>query len=788
MFNPGDIIDGRYEIKAKVGQGGMSYVYRASDLKMGREVAVKVLKEEFSSDAEFVQKFNNEARSAARLSHPNIVAAYDTVDRDDLHYIVMELVEGITLKNYIARKGKLSNKETIGIAIQAAEGIAEAHRKGIIHRDIKPQNIIISRDGKVKVADFGIAKAASGDSGSQAVIGSAHYIAPEQARTGEADASSDLYSLGISMYEMITGKLPYEGENTVDIVMAHIQNVMVPPAVYNHDIYPALSDIITRATRKLPGDRYQTAEEMIEDLKHAAQEPEGRFVKLYDSVGSGSLGTAGETPASAAAEKNADPEEVKTGLSETRTREQETGMTDAAPEQAKASDRDLTRTETEENESRQEPGFSLMHVFENRLILAGFTLAMIAVIALAGVIAGKTIVGRQKATQAASAAETADISETGAAESTSAEGETETADEMDYTLSIQGEQLLPDLSGLSVNEARAQLAVLQISMDSSNTAYSDDFPEGTVISQSPVAGEVAAEEMTVFVTVSLGPEANHVLSTLKNLTIEDAAQSLQRVGIGVSASPRMEFSEDVAENCVIGYEELPANETQETMAPSGDAAGAGTEVKRVIRLIVSRGKAGDFIVMPQLAGLDQQTAENLIEASGLIIGGRTAINHPEAAPGTVVVQSAQAGEFIKKGTPVIIQISVPESAGIVDGTVLPPAAAGGTAETEAGVENYISGDFYYGSIDNVCTIGAGAEGPGGGQEVMVAVRLVQRIDESAEYTMIDEPRPVSMGSRIPVTYHNIQGAYGIDEGEVQVYNVNTGEVYGSYIIEFYPGE
>ena len=784
MFNLGDIIDGRYEIKAKIGQGGMSYVYRASDLKMGREVAVKVLKEEFSSDAEFVEKFNNEARSAARLSHPNIVAAYDTVDRDDLHYIVMELVEGITLKNYIARKGKLSNKETIGIAIQAAEGIAEAHRKGIIHRDIKPQNIIISRDGKVKVADFGIAKAASGDSGSKAVIGSAHYIAPEQARTGEADASSDLYSLGISMYEMITGKLPYEGENTVDIVMAHIQNVMVPPAVYNHDIYPALSDIITRATRKLPGDRYQSAEEMIEDLKHAAQEPEGRFVKLYDSVGSGSLNTAA---ASAERSGTAGMTEEAAKTPDASAKSQDPAVPDTDGDQDESERPVVYIGGSEDPEIRPEPGFSLLHIFENRLMLAGITLAMIAVIALAGVIAGKTIVGRQKAAQAVSAAETADINETGIPESTSAAGESETSDEMDYTLSIQGEQLLPDLKGLDVNEARAELTVLRISMDSSNTAYSDDYPEGTVISQSPAAGEVAVEEMTVFVTVSLGPEANHVLSTLKNLTIEDAAQSLQRVGIGVSASPRMEFSEDVAENCVIGYEELPANETQETMAAS-DGTAAASEIKRVIRLIVSRGKAGDFIVMPQLTGLPQQAAENLIEASGLIIGGRTAINHPEAAPGTVVVQSAQAGEFIKKGTPVIIQISVSESAGIVDGTVLPPASAESTAETEAGVENYISGDFYYGSIDNVCTIGAGAEGPGGGQEVMVAVRLVQRIDESEEYTMIDEPRPVSMGSRIPVTYHNIQGAYGVDEGEVQVYNVNTGEVYGSYIIEFYPGE
>ena len=244
MLNIGDMLDNRYQILSRIGQGGMSYVYRAADTTLGREVAVKVLKEEFAEDAEFVERFKNEARSAAKLSHPNIVAVYDIVDSGELHYIVMELVEGITLKNYIAKKGVLTNKETIGIALQAAEGIAEAHRNGIIHRDIKPQNIIISKDGKIKVADFGIAKSVSGDTlNSQSVIGSAHYIAPEQAKSKQTDLRSDLYSLGISMYEMITGRVPYDGDNTVNIVLAHIQNAMVPPSVYNHDIYPALNDI-----------------------------------------------------------------------------------------------------------------------------------------------------------------------------------------------------------------------------------------------------------------------------------------------------------------------------------------------------------------------------------------------------------------------------------------------------------------------------------------------------------------------------------------------------------------
>ncbi len=755
MLNIGDILDNRYEIQAKVGQGGMSHVYRARDLKMGRDVAIKVLKEEFSGNAEFVEKFNNEARSAARLTHSNIVAAYDTVDTDDMHYIVMELVEGITLKNYIARKTKLSNKETIGIAIQAAEGIAEAHRKGIIHRDIKPQNIIISKDGKVKVADFGIAKAASGDSMNQDVIGSAHYIAPEQAKTGEADARSDLYSLGITMYEMITGRLPYDGENTVDIVMAHLQNVMVPPAVYNHEIYPALSDIITRATRKDPAERYQSAEELIEDLKHAAMEPEGRFVKLYDTIGSGELGSETGQPKPAA-------DTASTGQGSAEDEVSVTPFADGEPGEG------------------GEQGFSLLNILNNRFALAVLTLAVVAVIALAGVIAGKTIVGRQQAAANVTAAAEESTEE---AES---ESQTESEEEIDYTLSIQGEQLMPDLSGLTVDEARAKLAGLQVSMDSSNTAYSDEYEEGTVITQSPVAGEVLVQDANVFVTVSLGPESNHVLSTLKNLTIDDATASLNRVGIGVSAEPRLEFSEDVAEYYVIGYEEMPTGEA------AGSTEGVTEEddighFSRYVRLIVSRGKSGDYIVMPQLVGMTQRSAEELIENSGLLVGGRTAVNTADYAPGTVLSQSAAADDFIRKGTPVNLQISVDPGSQIAEGTVLPPAAQDANAQAGgSGDPAVLSDEYYYGSIDDVCTIGDASTGPGEAQEVYVAVRLMQRVDDYVEYTMIDEPRPVSMGSRIPVTYHNIRGAYGVDTGEIQVYNVNTDAVYRTFTISFNP--
>ena len=257
MLRPGVYLQNRYEVLEQVGSGGMSEVYKAKCHKLNRLVAVKVLKEEFSSDAGFVSKFKMEAQAAARLSHPNIVNVYDVIDEGKLHYIVMELIEGVTLKGYIARKGKLEAKESIGIGIQVAQGIAAAHEQGIIHRDIKPQNVIISMDGKVKVTDFGIARGVSTQTLTSAAMGSVHYISPEQARGGYSDNRSDIYSLGITLYEMLTGRVPYEGDNTVAIALAHLEEAMVPPSVYNPEIPASLERIILKCTAKKPENRYE---------------------------------------------------------------------------------------------------------------------------------------------------------------------------------------------------------------------------------------------------------------------------------------------------------------------------------------------------------------------------------------------------------------------------------------------------------------------------------------------------------------------------------------------------
>lgn len=273
MLKPGMILCDRYEILEVVGAGGMSIVYKARCHRLNRNVAIKVLKPEFSNDKNFVTKFKIEAQAAAGLTHPNIVNVYDVVDDDGIYFIVMELVDGITLKEYIEKNGRLNMTEAIDFSIQIASGLEAAHENHIIHRDIKPQNIIVSKNGNIKVTDFGIARAASSNTLTSGAMGSVHYISPEQARGGYSDERSDIYSLGITMYEMVTGRVPFEGDNNVSVALMHIQSEMIPPRQYYPDIYSSFEKIILKATQKKPERRYLTASALIADLKRVQNNP-----------------------------------------------------------------------------------------------------------------------------------------------------------------------------------------------------------------------------------------------------------------------------------------------------------------------------------------------------------------------------------------------------------------------------------------------------------------------------------------------------------------------------------
>ena len=246
----GIVLGKRYEVLSKVGAGGMADVYKGKDRMLNRFVAIKVLKKEYKEDENFVRKFRSEAQAAAGLMHPNIVNVYDVGEDRGLYYMVMELVEGITLKEYIEKKGRLSHKEVISIAIQMCTGLGVAHAADIIHRDIKPQNIIISKDGKVKVTDFGIAKATTSNTVSSNAMGSVHYTSPEQARGGFSDQRSDIYSVGITLFEMVTGQVPFDGDSTVSVAIKHLQEEIMSPSELVPDIPYSLEQIILKCTQK----------------------------------------------------------------------------------------------------------------------------------------------------------------------------------------------------------------------------------------------------------------------------------------------------------------------------------------------------------------------------------------------------------------------------------------------------------------------------------------------------------------------------------------------------------
>lgn len=275
----GQILGNRYELIEKIGGGGMALVYKAKCRMLNRYVAVKILRAEFTNDDEFVKRFRIEAQAAASLSHPNIVSVYDVGHEDGIHYIVMEYIDGITLKQYITKKGALPWKEAVNIAIQICSAIEQAHRNHIVHRDIKPHNILLTRDGIAKVTDFGIARAVSSSTITMAgsTIGSVHYFSPEQARGGYIDEKSDLYSLGIALYEMVTGKVPFDGETPVAVALKHIQNQAQQPIEIDESIPKGINDIVMKAIEKEQNKRYQSASDMLADLYRVLKEPNLRF-------------------------------------------------------------------------------------------------------------------------------------------------------------------------------------------------------------------------------------------------------------------------------------------------------------------------------------------------------------------------------------------------------------------------------------------------------------------------------------------------------------------------------
>ncbi len=668
---------GRYEILEWIGSGGMSDVYKAKCHKLNRYVAVKVLKREYINDTTFVSKFQAEAEAAACLTHPNIVNVYDVGREGDIYYIVMELAEGITLKQYIQNKGKLEIAESISIAMQIAQGIEAAHRHNIVHRDIKPQNIIISSDGRVKVTDFGIAKAASSQTISSNTMGSVHYISPEQARGGYCDERSDIYSLGITMYEMLTGRVPFEGDSTVAVALQHIQGEMVPPRVLDPVIPVSIEKIILKCTQKKPEQRYSSATELIADLKRALMTPDEDFVKAVP------LNTDGPTIIFS----DEDSQRIK---AEAKRAAAARSSSEAMAEQAYQlgiEDDDYDDDELDEDDDYDDEDDEEEDVdprFERIVTGIGVIVAIVIVFLALYVVGrafglfsetrknsnetkvtteeldesvtimpsliGKTQEEAEELLQEASLGrryqyDYSDEYEEGYVIDQEYEAGTEVSKNTQVliTLSSGSSTVTIPESILGMSEQAAKRALVQLGLEVTvETGYSDTQEAGAVYDCNPEVGGLAPVGSTVTIYISQGPEVTTVsVPDLRNRSEADALSLLEQSGL--TAGTRSEQSSDsVAAGSVISQ---------------GIEPGTTVEAGTAVSYVVSTGSSVQMTTVPNLQGATQSAAETLLSAYGLNLGTVSQEFDESAPAGTVIWQSESAGASVQEGTTVNITVS-----------------------------------------------------------------------------------------------------------------------------------
>ena len=702
------VLQGRYEIIEKIGSGGMSNVFRAKDLKLGRMVAIKVLKDEFCTDLNFVEKFKREAQAAASLLGENIVNIYDVVDEGRYHFIVMELVDGITLKEYIRIKGKLDITEGVSIAIQVARALKTAHAQHIVHRDIKPQNILITDDSKVKVADFGIARAVSEQTVNANAIGSVHYISPEQARGGRCDARSDIYSLGITMYEMFTGRVPFTGESTVAVALAHLEQAMTPPSVYNNKISPNLERIILKCTKKDPANRYQNITELLDDLENVLLNPD----TPYEISGSTKIIKAEDTAMLSQVEPIDD-------------------MSDDEYE------RDDKEEEDDDDEYDEED-----EKMDKIMSVAGVIIAVIIVVLLVFFVGRFTGVFGGK-------------------------GSDTSQSKLDST-----QTKMPDVVGLSEKMADKKLSDNNLQMQVKSSEYSDTVEKGNVISQEPKADEVVSKYSKVSVVISLGSDAFDISKLNLVGKTKESAESLLKEN-GFSTDTKEEPSDTVPKGSVISY--------TPTKPKNGER----------VTLTVSSGKKVTKVVVPNITGMSESEAKTLLETNGLILGNKAEQHSSTVAKGIIIGQSTAAGSSVDSGSSVDYAVSngvAPEttqasseqqSSQSTNEQQTQPTKA--TVAPASAAANY----RYVGSIDTNYSL-QDVIGPSSGlTSVKVMIRLKQTVNSSDVYSTLMDARTVTGDTILPVRFRTIVGANGVDQGQVEIVNVDSGEVLKSYTVEFF---
>lgn len=600
MLNNGTFIANRYEIVGQVGTGGMSDVYKAKDHALGRYVAIKVLKSEFSEDTNFVSKFRTEAQSAAVLEHPNIVNIYDVGSENGIHYIVMEYVEGITLKTYIEKKGQLTYKEALSIAIQVGRGIQAAHAKNIVHRDIKPQNIIISTDGKVKVTDFGIARAVSENTIHSDVMGSVHYASPEQARNGYVSNRSDIYSLGIVMYEMVTGRVPFDGDSTVAVAIQHLQDEMDPPSKYAPNLPISLEKIIQKCTQKSPDRRYDSMESLLIDLRKALLNPNEDFVTLVpfsqDKTRVLTDDEVNEIKKKTEAVKQDEPEPEEDDMSE-------------------YDDDDDDMSEYDEDDDDAEEGRFLNSKMEKIVGIMRIVVAIIIVIIVVYILGSFF-----------------DVFHFGSKKNNS-KNDTLVSEDVEESV------VMIDLKGKTMDEAKTELKKLGLNVTEAGTEISDSYEKGQIIDQDVAKGETIKTGTTIKVTVSAGSEEENAkdvdVPDVTGKTAEAAMATLEDKNLTVSRE--FEFSNDVPSGQVIRQDPK-----------------AGKTVKEGTKVTIYVSQGTESIKVTDVRGKSEADAKAALSDFDVT----TTTEHSDTvAEGNVISQSISGGQYAEKGASITIVVS-----------------------------------------------------------------------------------------------------------------------------------
>lgn len=617
MLEIGSFLSDRYEILSKVGAGGMSDVYKAKDHILSRFVAIKVLKQEFSEDSSFVTKFRAEAQSAAGLEHPNIVNIYDVGSENGLYYIVMEYVEGITLKTYIEKKGQLSFKESASIAIQVARGIEAAHNKNIIHRDIKPQNIIISTDGKVKVTDFGIAKATSSNTISSDVMGSVHYASPEQARNGFVDGRSDIYSLGIVMFEMVTGRVPFDGDTTVAVALQHLQEEIARPSIYAPDLPISFEKIILKCTQKTPDRRYQTIEELLTDIRRSLAHPDEDFVTIAPLVDGGKT-------------KVISPEEldkIKEGRGVAEDLNDDDTDADNGDEYADDEDDDDEYDESLLDDD-DDDGKLLNPKMDKAITIMGIVTAVIIVIViiyLALSVAGVFKFGGKKNS-----------------ESQQTESQTQTESESESETQTETEGQMIDIRGMSVEDA--QKAVDRLKLDLTVFAFEtkqSDEKDGTILEQDVKGGDTVKRGSQINVVIAGKGDSTSEMVKVPSVigkTKSSAKSTLESAGFSVTFEYG-DYNDSVAADVV----------TAQSPSAKNKAAKGST-----VTVTLSPGQKP--ITVPNVVGASQSHAESALAGAGLKYTYADS-QYSDTVPAGSVISQTKSGETVAAGTTITLTLS-----------------------------------------------------------------------------------------------------------------------------------